>query len=185
MGHFSALQKPPPRQTSPPPLAHAQDECSQFFCSGIWGSLCSGTAFFSMEQCKGTPCLCHSDLCVFSPHFSLVFPFPFVPQQQAPRTVGSQGEEKPGVNGNQPRRPLAGSPPRKTGRRQELSVPLRCLCPMGAQAVGMRSHRDPFQPSAPTGRAVLTAPTQGAKSTPGDLRPGAGMGTRLHVFSPR
>lgn len=179
MGHFSALQKPPPRQTSPP-CAHAQDECSQFFCSGIWGSLCSGTVFFSTEQWKGTPCLCHSHFCVFF-FFSPLpsgFPLPLCPS--APRTVGSWGEKKPGVNGNQPRRPLAVSPSRKTGRRQELSVPLSCLCPMG-----VRSHRDPFQSSAPTSHAVPTAPTQGANSAPGDLRAGAGMGTRLHVFTPR
>lgn len=106
------------------------------------------------------------------------FPLPLCPS--APRTVGSWGEKKPGVNGNQPRRPLAVSPSRKTGRRQELSVPLSCLCPMG-----VRSHRDPFQSSAPTSHAVPTAPTQGANSAPGDLRAGAGMGTRLHVFTPR
>lgn len=128
MGHFSALQKPPPRQTSPP-RAHAQDECSQFFCSGIWGSLCSGTAFFSMEQWKVTPCLCHSHFCVcvfvFFPPVPSGFPLPLCPS--APRTVSSRGKEKPGVNGNQPRRPLAVSPPRRTGRRQELSVPLSCV----------------------------------------------------------
>lgn len=116
--------------------------------------------------------------CIFFSPLPSSFPLPLCPS--APRTVSSRGEKKPGVNGNQPRRPLAVSPPRKTGRRQELSVPLSCLCPMG---VG--SHRDPFQSSTPTGCAVPTAPTQGANSAPGDLRAGAGMGRRLHVFTPR
>lgn len=63
--------------------------------------------------------------CIFFPPLPSSFPLPLCPS--APRTVSSRGEKKPGMNGNQARRPLAVSPPRRTGRRQELSVPLSCV----------------------------------------------------------
>lgn len=121
--------------------------------------------------------------CIFFPPLPSSFPLPLCPS--APRTVSSRGEKKPGMNGNQPRRPLAVSPPRKTGRRQELSVPLSCV-PWGWDLTEIPSSPPPrpaaqcplLQPKEQTQRQEISELGQGWEEDCMCSSPGEQTGVR-------